>query len=655
MATFSCPKCKKVLKTVGPAPVGKRIKCPACAAVFEVTGEDEATTGIKAEAPPMKKQRAERQPPPEDEDEEELKRKRRRRARADEEEERETDRVDDDEQEEEDRPRRSKKSKKKGVGLGLVLGSVGGVLVLVLVGVGGFVWPGFFLGGGGRDTELVAFLPANPDVVGGVDAKALRARPGFMQQIEELAKQQGNLNSAQLDLIKSADKAIFGSNSTSNQMVLAFDSPTPLEEEKVRQAFGAGAAQVVEGKKLFPKPGAANEWLAIPNNKTVVVASMEQTALVQHLQNPQGKLPPTLQESVGRVSQSHYWMAVNLQAFQNQMQRFRAPPGQGIPGLDDNLFAALQRAQNLTLAINVPPGQGLKVQVALTCSNDQDAQSVETGANTLKGMLPLLGLGISDATLKTALAEVNQSLKFERQNARVTGTLELSENTVAALEKMQAAQLPFLAGGGSGGGDPTLLNNMKQINIALHAYHDMYKRLPPPAIGADLANPKPNLSWRVAILPFLGEADLYKQFKLDEPWNGPTNKKLLSRIPRVFQPTGKQPKGMVGGTYIQYVTGPNTLFDTPNANVRLVTIPDGTSNTISIVEAGTIVPWTKPEDVVLPPAGPLPRLGAHDPNGFVAGMCDGTVRFVDRRRISEATIRLALNPRDGMPLPPDWK
>ena len=48
---------------------------------------------------------------------------------------------------------------------------------------------------------------------------------------------------------------------------------------------------------------------------------------------------------------------------------------------------------------------------------------------------------------------------------------------------------------------------------------------------------------------------------------------------------------------------------------------------------------TKPDDVFIPPAGPLPSLGALDPNGFFVGMADGTTRFVDRRRTMEATLR----------------
>jgi hypothetical protein len=55
---------------------------------------------------------------------------------------------------------------------------------------------------------------------------------------------------------------------------------------------------------------------------------------------------------------------------------------------------------------------------------------------------------------------------------------------------------------------------------------------------ADAAGGEPLLSWRVAVLPQLGEEDVYRQFKLDEPWDGPHNRALLSRMPKVYAAPG---------------------------------------------------------------------------------------------------------------------
>lgn len=79
--------------------------------------------------------------------------------------------------------------------------------------------------------------------------------------------------------------------------------------------------------------------------------------------------------------------------------------------------------------------------------------------------------------------------------------------------------------------------NLRKLALAMHLYADANKSLmPPPAlINKD---GKTVLSWRVLLLPYLGERQLYEQFKLSEPWDSPHNKKLLSKMPAVYAPPG---------------------------------------------------------------------------------------------------------------------
>ena len=210
-----------------------------------------------------------------------------------------------------------------------------------------------------------------------------------------------------------------------------------------------------------------------------------------------------------------------------------------------------------------------------------------------------------------------------------------------------------------------LSNNMKQITLAMHGFNDAYGRIPAPGFSQepgrmDTKPPKPLLSWRVAILPLVEpEGALFKQFKRDEPWDGPNNIKLLSRMPKVYEPVGPQPK-KDGHTYLQYVTGPGTLFPTLQSFARMPqSFRDGLSNTIMIVEAAEPVPWTKPADFSIDVThvleGNVPKLGAMSPHGFFAALGDGSVRFIDRRNVSDRTIRMAFNPADGNPMGPDWQ
>ncbi|HEY8504110.1 MAG TPA: DUF1559 domain-containing protein [Gemmataceae bacterium] len=192
--------------------------------------------------------------------------------------------------------------------------------------------------------------------------------------------------------------------------------------------------------------------------------------------------------------------------------------------------------------------------------------------------------------------------------------------------------------------------NLTQVGIALHNYHSQYKGLPPAAIMDRRG--KPLLSWRVAILPYLEREELYKQFKLDEPWDSEHNRKLLEKMPRVyFLPGVNKPGDTV--THYRAVTGEGAGFD----RVLPLRIPsdfaDGTSNTILVVEAAEAVPWTKPDELEYDPEKPLPKLlfGPDDTCNVL--LCDGSTRAI-KKTISETTLRRAITRNDGYPLGPDF-
>ncbi len=70
-------------------------------------------------------------------------------------------------------------------------------------------------------------------------------------------------------------------------------------------------------------------------------------------------------------------------------------------------------------------------------------------------------------------------------------------------------------------------NQLRQLAIAALNYESSYQKFPAQANYSD--DGKPLLSWRVHLLPFMEQDSLYRQFKLDEPWDSPHNIKLLDR------------------------------------------------------------------------------------------------------------------------------
>jgi hypothetical protein len=122
-------------------------------------------------------------------------------------------------------------------------------------------------------------------------------------------------------------------------------------------------------------------------------------------------------------------------------------------------------------------------------------------------------------------------------------------------------------------------------------------------------------------------------------------------MPKVYAPVrGDAPPNH---THYLVFTGPKTVFNGPQG-IPLLRIQDGTSNTFLIVEADDAVPWTKPADLEVAPGRALPRLGGQWGDGFLVAMADGSTRFVSNR-VSEQTLRLAIDPADGMLLPADWE
>jgi hypothetical protein len=151
-------------------------------------------------------------------------------------------------------------------------------------------------------------------------------------------------------------------------------------------------------------------------------------------------------------------------------------------------------------------------------------------------------------------------------------------------------------------------NNIRQIGLALHDYHDLFGQLPPRVVRGKEGDAL--YSWRVALLPFLEQDNLYKKFTLDEPWDGPHNNALLAMIPRVYTHMNDT-NYLQYGTHYQVFVGPGTAFE--QDGMTFDDFPDGLAETVLVVEANEPVLWTKPEDLEYSPDKPLPALG-----GFVS-------------------------------------
>lgn len=171
------------------------------------------------------------------------------------------------------------------------------------------------------------------------------------------------------------------------------------------------------------------------------------------------------------------------------------------------------------------------------------------------------------------------------------------------------------------------MNNLKQLMLAVYNYEDAYGYLPRDIRSKD---GKPLLSWRVQILPYVEQDALYLQFKLDEPWDSETNKKLLSKMP-AFLRSPKQAKTLTDKTTYLAPLGDGLAWDVPKDRRDGLKIPDftdGTSKTILLVEADdeVAVEWTRPADLKIDPKQPEKGLKGHFRTVMLVGIADGSVR-----------------------------
>jgi hypothetical protein len=179
-------------------------------------------------------------------------------------------------------------------------------------------------------------------------------------------------------------------------------------------------------------------------------------------------------------------------------------------------------------------------------------------------------------------------------------------------------------------------NNLKQIGLAIHNYHSAYRKLPQNITSED---GKPLLSWRVAILPFVDQLDLYREFKLDEPWDSPHNIKLMDKMPALLTHPGIPTAA--GTTVYQRPTGKAFMF--ANSELRFRDVTDGLSNTIMVVESvgQDAVQWTKPTDIQLDIEQPVDALEDGTRQGFHVLLADGAVVYLVNT-IDPATFKAML-------------
>lgn len=412
----------------------------------------------------------------------------------------------------------------------------------------------------------------------------------------------------------------------------------PVEAEKILTAGGNDLPEAKEraGQKYYVKPDGSAIWFRDATT-AVIVPERKIEAAMAGTQQP-GPLAALVQPLTGH----DFALVLDVRP----LHEFISQMAQENPAMA--LFGGIVKQVNtLTLALDLR-GETL-LQVRLHAINEGSAAG-------LQGMLgTFLQQGQAEFARK-AESEADQWMDFEKEllplvRQLVDGATMTAEGAVCSLtvprpsglEKLPGLIRPALEEAGRRAAEVKEMNNVKEIGVAFHIYHDVYGALPwHGGPGSADARGK-GLSWRVHLLPFLEENALYEEFNLDEPWDSEHNKALIPRMPKLFG------HDLEGKTSLHVFVGEGTPFG-QERGVRIGDFTDGVSNTIMVVEGGPDVAdvWTKPGGLPFNPDDPIAALGKIG-ESFLVLMADGSTRRLPKT-IDAATLRNLIQHQDGNPV-----
>jgi hypothetical protein len=269
------------------------------------------------------------------------------------------------------------------------------------------------------------------------------------------------------------------------------------------------------------------------------------------------------------------------------------------------------------------------------CSDNRTSKQLAAAAEKL---IPFLQ---SKSLLDPPVAAyINENFKAEANESRLVADLSdlFKEDGLTLLMKEVTAQQ----------GQKEQMKRLQLIAKGCHKFEEANKKLPATA-NYDKEG-KPLLSWRVHILPYMNQNNLYKLFRLDEPWDSEHNIKLLKMLPDCYFGMAANPNQdnlEAGKTIYLRPTGKGTLFDGSTAPTFAM-MTDGTVSTMLAVVAGDdhAVEWTRPVDWKFDSEKPWQGLGVKKGEKLKIVTADGAGHRI-RDDIDDVQLRNLVNPQDG--------
>lgn len=393
----------------------------------------------------------------------------------------------------------------------------------------------------------------------------------------------------------------------------------------------------------------------------------------------QRKIPGVLRaeanDCVVLTFEEHAPFAPGIEIEDDQVERFRAaeavvkgypirilivPPRYFMETLEQGLPALPKRFGGMSTEVLT---QGVRwaaigfdpQQFRLTAT--VQSQSAEAAQAFSKALIPLLTDAVKllpksqQSWLTPITQEIVQRMQLSVHDSQIRVTFpslnaESAETLIASIAGSAVTSAKSILQ------NKSVRDKLRAIQLGILNYESANACFPPRAKYRD-ENGKPKLSWRVHILPYMGEAELYEQFHLDESWDSPHNITLLPRMPEIYKAPSSwvqrlnqqvdERADQVIPTHTTFLApiGEGTVFG-QDAVAQFRDILDGTSKTVSVVNVrpGLAKPWTAPQDYAFEKDSPAAGL-AFDATGVSACVAfDGAVHSLKKAWKAERFLRL---------------
>jgi prepilin-type processing-associated H-X9-DG protein len=419
-----------------------------------------------------------------------------------------------------------------------------------------------------------------------------------------------------------------GANLAEPRQMVVLQTKTPEACLAIAKAVSPNA---VQAEDILGAPFEGSPSYVRPNPRTIIFGAAPDLRLL--VAGPRGAPEITKNPAWATAVRGDLATAVDVKAMR---QFFEQATREGSP--ETIAFSAvgpLWKSADVVVQ-SLSAGKTLDADLTAFCARESDAVRV---ADTLKAVA-VLGRNAAEGSQKDlvdrafARPQMAVQLMFVRMAEDVLKNTEVDRNgsTVTArirsnLDAQALAPLvSMIQSSQVAAARARTFNNLRQIALAMHNYHDTYGCLPPAVmLGPD---GKTTHSWRVALLPFLEALDVYDKYRFDEPWNSEHNLALADSMPAVYRHPGDNARSTNTSYFV--LTGEGGLFGAKptKKGMSFRDVLDGTSNTVLAVESKQNTPWMKPADIEFDATRGMAQFTPLHKTGVNAAFADGSARLL---------------------------